>query len=260
MIRSPSNLETDLNNLPDDEDDSRFIDIAITIMTKLLQDDAKERGTPDNNIFAHALYLCNVVDRQGKKQEAARLFVLISAYSCKQQAWRDMEKVAGKALRLRTEDLGEKHIDTLWSLGDLASSLYAQSQYREATELFRRLLALRQEALGAEHPHTIWSMGSLAITYGMQGLYGDAENIFVSLLAFQQKTMGEKHEDTITTMCNLAATYFGQCRYDKTEETLISVLAFHLEVLGDTHPRTSQVKRNLSQVRQVRAASVSNLS
>src|SRR5262249_20753536 len=59
------------------------------------------------------------------------------------------------ALRLRTERLGEKHPDTLWSMEHLSQALQTQRRETEAEPLARRALELQLEARGENHPLTV---------------------------------------------------------------------------------------------------------
>lgn len=260
QVTSSIGSDQSLNSFAPESTNSPFFHTAIKIVTNPIHDNARRSINRYGNYLIHTLQLSYTAEKQGRKREAAELFMLLSGYFSKQQAWRDMETVVRKSLELRTEVLGEKHTDTLWSFGTLASSLYAQARYKEAAEMFSHSWALRHEVLGAIHPHTIWSMSFLAIAYGMQGQYREAESIFVPLLALKQELLGKRHLDTMATMCNLAVTYYGLCRYDETEEMLNFVLAFRMEVLGGNHPETSRARHNLSVVRQTRLALASRLS
>ena len=60
-----------------------------------------------------------------------------------------------RALGIRERTLGADHPDTLASVANLASLLYAQGQLEEAAPLFRRVLEAYERTLGAEHPETL---------------------------------------------------------------------------------------------------------
>ena len=65
--------------------------------------------------------------------------------------------------------LGEEHPDTLTSIGNLASTYWDQSRWKEAESLFVQVIETRKRVLGEEHPDTLTSIGSLALTYWNQG-------------------------------------------------------------------------------------------
>jgi hypothetical protein len=80
-------------------------------------------------------------------------------------------------LALQKEVLGERHPDTILSIGNPAATYYQQGQSKEAVEIFVEVLALQKEVLGERHPDTILSMGNLALTYRQQGQSVRAEEL-----------------------------------------------------------------------------------
>ncbi|KAH8649570.1 hypothetical protein BGZ61DRAFT_487953, partial [Ilyonectria robusta] len=169
----------------------------------------------------------------------------------KREMWAQCETFLTHAVRVEREGaggcegvcaatgvLGEKHPDTIRSMGELATTYHAQGRYDEAEEISVKVLELRREVLGEKHPDTIESMGSLATTYHAQGRYDEDEEISVKVLELQRAVLGEKHPDTIRSMGSLAATYHTQGRYDEDEEISVKVLELQRAVLGEKHPDT----------------------
>jgi hypothetical protein len=68
--------------------------------------------------------------------------------------------------------LGEEHLNTLMSIGNLAAIYQNQGRFREAEELELQLIETRKRVLGEEHPNTLMSIGNLALTYQNQGRSG----------------------------------------------------------------------------------------
>jgi hypothetical protein len=60
--------------------------------------------------------------------------------------------------------LGVDHPDTLTSMGNLASTLWRQRQWKEAEDMEMRVMETRQRVLGYEYPDTLMAMGNLAFS------------------------------------------------------------------------------------------------
>jgi hypothetical protein len=65
--------------------------------------------------------------------------------------------------------LREEHLDTLDSIGSLATTYGSQGRWKEAKELEVSVMETRKRVLGEEHQDTLESIGNLAITYGNRG-------------------------------------------------------------------------------------------
>ncbi len=57
--------------------------------------------------------------------------------------------------------LGEEYPDTLMSMGNLASTIWNQGQWKEAEELEVKVMETRKKVLGEEHPYTLLSIDVL---------------------------------------------------------------------------------------------------
>ncbi|KAI4247881.1 MAG: hypothetical protein L6R42_009493 [Xanthoria sp. 1 TBL-2021] len=142
--------------------------------------------------------------------------------------------------------LGERHPDTLISMGNLALTYGHQGRWKEAKELEVAALEIRKRVLGEEHPHTLISMGNLASTYLHQGRWKEAKELEVAVMETMKKVLGEKHPHTLTSMANLALTYRHQGRWKEAEELEVAVLEIRKRVLGEEHPNTLISMNNLA--------------
>lgn len=233
-----------------------FLRMALEIMEHRLNKATQEMDTQCEKYLNHTLRLCKLAESREEIDLAVGLLNLLSGHFSSNGLWENMAVVAIRALELRIEGFGKEHADTLWSMGNLASSFYQQGLYGEAEEYLEDLLKLRRNILGPEHSHTMWTMSSLGVTYGMRGQYSKAEETFLSLISLQRDTIGEKHPDTIMSVCNLAATSHSQGHYDHAEELLRSVLALTTTESQAKHPDMDQVRYMLSAVQQSRALAV----
>ncbi|KAK4213874.1 n-terminal acetyltransferase A auxiliary subunit [Rhypophila decipiens] len=207
------------------ENEIHFSGAALQIMAELFPERKREAWAECERYIAHAVQVDYLYDR-GR--------------------WREKEPVDQRAYELRRAVLGEKHLDTIRSMAELATTYHQQGRYAEAESIYIKVLELRREVLGEKHPDTIWSMADLAATYHQQGRYAEAESIYIKVLELRREVRGEKHPDTIRSMADLAATYHQQGRYAEAEPMKIKVLELLQEVLGEKHPDTIRSMADLA--------------
>ncbi|KAH7119495.1 hypothetical protein B0J13DRAFT_589975 [Dactylonectria estremocensis] len=239
------------------DDEAYFSNIALQIVIKLFPESNREVWADSEKYLAHAVRASDWAETCGKEVEASSLLSRVSSYLYSRGRWREKgrrheeaEEIFIKVLKLQQKILGEKHPDTIWSMGSLAATHYAQGRYNKAEQLYVDVLGLRQEVLGEKHPDTIWSMASLATAYQTQGQHEKAEKIAVKVSELRQEVLGEKHPHTIQSMRCLATIYHQQGRYDEAEEIKAKVLELRREILGEKHLHTIQAMGSLATTHQ----------
>ena len=215
-----------------------FSKSALEIMLKLFPWSNPNTWDRCEVYLPHALTVSNCLEISQEKILVPDLLDKISGYLHDQLRSREKEPVDLKAFRLRKEELGEKHPDTIRSMANLATSYYQQGRSKEAEEIYIEVLVLRKEVLGEKHPDTIDSMANLATSYNQQGRSKEAEEIDIEVLALRKEVLGEKHPATIDSMASLATTYHRQGRLKEAEEIGVIVLVLRREILGEKHPNT----------------------
>ena len=105
-------------------------------------------------------------------------------------------RMARKAVATRQDVLGAEHLDTLMSLGILASVLQGQGKYEQAEEMNRRALEGYEKALGKEHPSTLASVYRLAYLLYQQEQYQDALPLYQRAYVGYEKALGRDHPTT----------------------------------------------------------------
>ena len=129
---------------------------------------------------------------------------------------------------------------------NLATTRYAQGEYRLALPLLERALAISECALGLDHAATATSLNNLASLYESQGDYAKARPLFNRALAINEHTFGPDHPETATSLNNLAALYESQGDYTKALPLFEHALAIREMMLGPDHPNTATSLNNLA--------------
>jgi CHAT domain-containing protein/Flp pilus assembly protein TadD len=155
-------------------------------------------------------------------------------------------KLAEEALGLSRKAFGDRDLETLTSLNNLAALYQAQGRYGEAEPLYREVLQTRRKVLRPRHPDTLTSVNNLAGLYDLQGRYGEAEPLYREALQASREVLGSRHPDTLTSLHNLAHLYDSQGRYGEAEPLYREALRARREALGSHHPQTLASLNNLA--------------
>ena len=87
----------------------------------------------------------------------------------------EAEPLYREALQAQRETLGERHPNTLTSIGNLGMLLQRQYKYDEAEPLLRKALQACRETLGDRHPNTLTMINNLGVLLKAQSKYDEAE-------------------------------------------------------------------------------------
>ncbi|KAJ7713487.1 hypothetical protein B0H16DRAFT_1702440 [Mycena metata] len=175
----------------------------------------------------------------GELQEAKELYSNLG----KHQKVKELNVIV---LKKQTQLLGENHLDTLLTMGNLASSYSNLGEHQKAKELNVMVLEKRTQLLGENHPDTLYTMGNLASTYSTLGEYPKAKKLDVIVLEKRTQVLGENHPDTLRTMVSLASLHSTLGEHQKAKELQVLVLAKQKQLLGKNHPDTLLTMGNLA--------------
>lgn len=136
----------------------------------------------------------------------------------------------------RTLDLfGDEHPTTLNARGNLASTLWAQGNWKEA-ELHFLQLAKESECIGGiNNPDTLAFRANVAMAQKKGGKLEEAEALERDTASRCLQTFGLDDIVTWKVSSNLAQTYLEQGRFDKAEEWLNSLGCLQEKPLADMH-------------------------
>jgi serine/threonine protein kinase len=133
----------------------------------------------------------------------------------------DLEASIGfhrEALRLRHDELGDRHYKVAISKNNVANGLMRQGNYAEARSLMGESAEVQEALRGPSHPHlaTILSnMGAVDIELGREAedperrreLLGRAEGELGRALALREEGQGAGHKSTVYMRQNLGEAY-----------------------------------------------------
>ena len=151
-----------------------------------------------------------------------------------------------ESLALRQRAMGDDHLDTLTSKGNLAGVLRLQGQLDEAQFLEEGVIAARERMLGPEHPDTLAARANLAATLAQQHRTAEALNIQDSVLDAYLRQLGPEHLLTLACQAARAELLFQRGDIDHARQAQEQVLAARKRTLGAEHADTLRSKTALA--------------
>jgi len=151
-----------------------------------------------------------------------------------------------RALQLRRSTLGEKNVDTLTTMENLADVYRLEGKYSLAEPLYTKAIEIGRRVLGEGNPNTLDSLNGMAGLYMIQGKYQLAEPILTKILDTSRRLQGGDDPKTLSAANNLAVVYWYEEKNQEAESLLNSSLEAYRRVLGDEHPDTLNTMSNLA--------------
>lgn len=149
-----------------------------------------------------------------------------------------------EVVRLRRENLGEYHPDTLEAMTNLSSSFYLISDLKEAIRIQEEVVRLSRENLGEYHPVTLEAMTNLSIYYSTVGRIEEAIEMIEEALLLGREKLGHDHPRILGMMFTLSILYSDSRGLEVADE----ILGLNHERLGVDHPGTLTAGTNCSEI------------
>jgi tetratricopeptide (TPR) repeat protein len=161
-------------------------------------------------------------------------------------AYAQAQPLFERALALREKAFGPEHLDTAWSLNNLALLLQNQGDLKGARPLFERALAVVEKGLGPESPATATALNNLAALFRDQGELARARPLSERAVAIDEKALGPEHPQTAASLNTLALLLHDLDDIAGARSLYLRALAICEKALGTEHPLTNRVRGNLA--------------
>jgi serine/threonine protein kinase/tetratricopeptide (TPR) repeat protein len=158
------------------------------------------------------------------------------------------ERQLRASVKLRSENLGPEHPDTLTAIHTLNALLFFSGRLDEAEASQRRLLDARRRVLGSEHEDTLWTQHDLAATLRDQGKHEEAERHAREVVERSGRLLGGDHALSVWAKYTLATIVDKQGNRREAETLLRDVLERRVRLLGERHMDTLWAMTLLSYV------------
>lgn len=150
------------------------------------------------------------------------------------------------ALRLKVQ--GEKSIEYVYSLGNLAKLYKKMSNYNDAETLYKLTAEIIRKNFGETHDDYSSSLNNLATLYVMLGRYTEAEPYMVQAMNLKRLKVGEDDASYGTLVNNLATLYIYLGKYSDAEPLLQKAVDIIAKSIGTDNPQYLSALSNLAMV------------
>ncbi len=156
------------------------------------------------------------------------------------------EPLLETALRVRAEELGEEHPETLVALRDVGTLRIEQGRLEEARSAIETSLRGLSAALGDDHEETLRARTERARVANDSGDPETAEALLEEVAADRAASLGPRHPATLKARANLAVALDGLGRTDQAVRVMEEIVRASREELGDDHPDTLTARQSLA--------------
>jgi CHAT domain-containing protein len=144
-----------------------------------------------------------------------------------------------EALRVRREQLGEKHPDAARTQNAIGILHADFEDWAAADAAFASALTILEETLGPQHPETLKvRLNRVRAAWGRAPSDSNAAQ-YAAVVEALGETLGEEHPETAAALRNLARVESERGRVARARTLLARALAAQRQHLGETHPETS---------------------
>jgi tetratricopeptide (TPR) repeat protein/predicted Ser/Thr protein kinase len=178
----------------------------------------------------------------------AYLLDAVGKVQWKQGAYDDALTTLERALAIKDEVLGARHLDLAGSLDALGGLHLDRGDYDAALASHERALGIVQEILGPEHPNIAGSLNNMGTVRSKQGARAEALELHERSLAIKEAALGPEHPLVASSLVNLGGELEHHGAYDRAVAALERALRIWEVSLGPEHPNVGTVLINLTSV------------
>ncbi|KAI6777054.1 hypothetical protein HG530_000999 [Fusarium avenaceum] len=186
--------------------------------------------------LAHAFSVLDSQSIESDEDKLLRASMLhrLGGFFSYQGRYDDAEKLQREGIPIRSELLGEEHIETMVLKYDLSACLMYKGQLEESERLVTAVMETWKRLYGEEHYKTLEAMSMLGSNVSRQNKVDEAVKLFTHVFEFRKRILGEDHVDTILAMGDLAVALGGK------EGVLMArhAVDVNTRTLGAEHPDT----------------------
>ncbi|MCP4656017.1 MAG: tetratricopeptide repeat protein, partial [bacterium] len=142
--------------------------------------------------------------------------------------------------------LGQKGVDLVKAMSNLASILMTRGEYPRAEELYQQVLAIREQAYGGDDPSVATSLRSLGTLLYLRGDAESAESLLRRALEIRRRHFGDRDTRVAAARSSLARALHARGKYQEAGQLLTAVLTTRRELLGDDHPHVALTEKDLA--------------
>ncbi|HWY31271.1 MAG TPA: tetratricopeptide repeat protein, partial [Candidatus Acidoferrum sp.] len=136
----------------------------------------------------------------------------------------EAQSLAGEALGIQRQTLGEGHPETARSIAFLGEIMQQRGQLSQADAVLSAAISIQSKLIGEDNPETLYSFNSLAVTLEQEGKWDEAETVHRKALALWRKRSGNEDPQTLWQLQCLIRVLVVEKKYAGAEQSLGEVL------------------------------------
>jgi eukaryotic-like serine/threonine-protein kinase len=153
--------------------------------------------------------------------------------------------LAEAALRIRQEELGDDHPDTLTAINNMGILLHSMGKFEEARPFYRRALDGGRRVHGDDHPDTLTTIGNTGNLLVSMSKFEEALPFCREALAGRIRVLGNDHPDTLISINNMGFLLESMGRFEEAEPFYREAVAGSRRVQGNDHSGTLTTIANM---------------
>jgi tetratricopeptide (TPR) repeat protein len=248
--------------------------------------EAKGERDEAEQLYRRAVFLCETsgsIDASTKTEALQAL----AAFLCKQGDFTAAEPLLAEVVRLREDNLGQRHDSTITgrlnlgiclknmaerdraephlryafeqfeqlaltdktlnALDSLADLSVRKQSWLDAAELFRKALELHEKRSGSNNDEYVQRLYRLADALRHLGQYQAVAECLQRIVHLDERRFGAEHQEVAVTVCNLGMTYFQSEDFRDAELQFRRALDIWRRSKGSAHPDVLMVKTRLAE-------------
>jgi len=223
------------------------IDFLIEVFN--VSDPGENRG---NTVTARELLEKGATDLESDFHDRplirAKLQIVIAGVFRKLGLYKDALPLYESSHKLRMQELGANHGDTLIAGRDLGIIYELQDRFDDAEKIYLSVLEQQRKVLGSDDIETMKSLQNLGSLYYKLARYEEAANYWEEALNRRRRVLGIDHPDYATTLSNVPIAYIGLGQLDRAQELFLEGLEVKRRIFGHDHPTTIGALGNVGQM------------
>ena len=193
------------------------VDLAVGIVEEEIL--LRALDAANNNFHKDELLLASI------RHSVAVVYIALGDYTT---ATRQLEDV----VRVRRQLLGDRHEDTLESIGELAAAFQLNSELAKAKKLLTEALVVCRERYGQGNALTLEILNNLGVVLTGMSEYEQARECLEQALTGRRDVLGHLHRHTLSTMNNLGNLFDATGHAEKANTLYVQTLDLRRKAFG----------------------------
>ena len=146
-----------------------------------------------------------------------------------------VEDLCMEALRIKSEQLGEDHVQVAEILNNIAMLRDMQGNNAKALELTQKALTIQEQQFGRSHVSSAHSLHCKALFLKKEGELDEAVKLCKEAIKARKELLGEEHLDVASSLFILSEIRLEQGAHEKALENCAEALSIRRSKLGPEH-------------------------